>query len=738
MKFARFSYTRIMGFSFLLMALAVLTGIPAHAQESQAPRQLDRVEVLPPERRAAPAPARRSDRGTESDQASQSEAPSAQENQAPSPPSTTIGPATMSLVEGKSGVSMGAASLPAQVQTITPQDIQQLNVYGGYANLFSKVAGVKASNYGQGQMGTPITMRGFRSGIGSDIGIFVDGVPQNFPSCTSISGKSEISWVAPEVIERVEIIKGPFSALYGDFAMGGVVNIITKKVEPSSSVSSYGGSFGMYRAFGILSSEAAMPTPFLAHEYFTIDGYRDNAQLHQWSPFNKVSVPLWGGTLSLRYNYFQSDWGAPGYWPVDWVKSGLVNRKQAFNTTDGGRQKRYELVMTYAPACGERGLYTTLYVADYQSFRYASFLPFGSSQFARQDDRKYWGGRMYYNLVFGDIGSLIVGGETRQDSGEAQQYNTYRTRRTTNTYDYDLRLSNWAVFLQGQIKPSELVKIVGGVRWDYFWLDIDNITRPQNSGKGYPLIRSPKIGFVMTPTENFNIFGNIGCGFRSPSNLEMSPYKAGTRTDFGLDPALVQTYDIGCNASVFGNLYVAADYYQTNMQREIRMVNNNPVVIGDTVRKGYELEAKYYPSDAINFFASYAWVETKVIDPSTPGRILVPEISEHSIKAGVSMQRDFGPYGKVMADLYYEYYSGAPYYRSSGTAAQLATPIFGPDFDLYNMKLSYSGRGWSSFVSARCKPREYASDYTWVSENLLVFDPQPPWDFAAGLSYTFW
>ena len=99
-----------------------------------------------------------------------------------------------------------------------------------------------------------------------------------------------------------------------------------------------------------------------------------------------------------------------------------------------------------------------------------------------QDDRTYWGGRVYYNLVFGDMASLTVGGETRQDSGEAQQYNTVNRQRTTTTYDYDMRLSNWAMFLQGQIKPAEYFKIVGGVRWDYFRQDFDNLARPQNSG----------------------------------------------------------------------------------------------------------------------------------------------------------------------------------------------------------------------------------------------------------------
>lgn len=732
--------------SFLAAGLTAIVDVPAMAQETRASRELERVEVSPPDRRATSRATPNVDSGYGSDQPSPSGSPSSGERGASSGTATgAAGPASsLSVITGKSQVSLGATSLPAQVQVVTPQDIRELNYWGDYSNLFRKIAGVKSLSYGQGLLGTAISIRGFNMSLG--VAIFVDGVPQCFPSHTGTTGKSEISWLAPEVIEKIEIIKSPFSALYGDFVLGGVINIVTKKSEPSPSVLSSGGSFGAFRGFGVFSRETWVPTPYLVCDYYNIEGYRDNSQLDWVSPFNKISFPVLGGILSLRYNYFQADWGAPGYWPIDWVKSGLVERTTAFNTTDGGYQKRYEVVMNYAPACGERGLYASLYVENYHMMRYQMFsgptfaTAYNSSQYARQDDRTHWGGRVYYNLVFGDLGSLVVGGETRQDSGEAQQYNTVTRQRTTTTYDYDMRLSNWAVFMQGQIKPAEYLKIVGGVRWDYFRQEFSNLVMPQNSGKGFPFIQSPKIGFVLTPTTNFNIFGNIGCGFRSPANLEVSPYKANTYKDFGLEPAEVQTYDVGFNVSLFGNLYLAADYYHTYMQRDIATVNNQPVIIGNTVRKGCELEATFYPTNSPDFsvFGNYGWVSTLVIDPVTPGQFLIPEVSEHTVKGGVSIQRCFGSGRKVLADLYYQYTSGAPYYGSSGTAAFLATPIFGPDFDVYNFKLTYSGNGWSSFFSAMCKPREFSSDYTWVSNNLLVYDPPPKWDLAAGLTYTFW
>ncbi len=393
MRSDRSWYGGVLHVFVLAIALGAMALIPANAQENTVSRELERVEVLPPDRRPSRAPATRSDTGTESDQVRPSDFPAPSESDQGSRATGTISPSTQALVAGKSEVSLGAASLPAQVQTITPQDIQQLNVRGDYANLFRRTAGVKAINYGQGQIGTMINMRGFKSSAGNEVAVFIDGVPQNYPSLTMNHGASEISWLSPELIEKIEIIKGPFSAIYGDFALGGVVNIVTKKSDPAPSVKAEGGSFGNFRTLGIVSSDAWIPTPLLAEDYYTINGYRDNSQLNQWSPFNKVSCPVWGGVLSLRYNYFHSDWGAPGYWPIDWVKSGRVNRTQEYNPTDGGRNQLFQLVLNYAPACGERGLYVTLYRADFHHKRFYKFLPTTGSQSGRQDDRQYWGGR---------------------------------------------------------------------------------------------------------------------------------------------------------------------------------------------------------------------------------------------------------------------------------------------------------------------------------------------------------
>ncbi|WP_157212089.1 TonB-dependent receptor [Desulfomonile tiedjei] len=622
--------------------------------------------------------------------------------------------------------------MPAQVSVLTSQDIQRLNVRN-YSDLFSTIPGVNAYTIGQGQATHSFSFRGFSGAGGADVAIFIDGVPQNTPSTYQGStGLSEISWLPPEAIERIEVIKGPFSALYGDFAMAGVINIITKKSQPSPSLDSYGGSFGAFRALGVLSRDTWVPTPYLVDEYYRIDGYRDNSQLGSFSSFNKFSLPIAGGILSLRYNYYKAKWGAPGYLVINDVKRGLVSRRRAYNVTDGGDQRRQEIVLNYAPLCGERGLYATAYVDIWDILRLNDLQSTGY-QAAREDKRTYWGGRIYYNMVFGDVASLTAGGETRLDIASPQDHRTDGNRQYTSTnYYYDLKLSNWAWFLQGQIKPADKLKIVGGVRGDYFKMDAQNLTRPQNSGTGFPQIISPKIGAVLTPTKDFNIFGNVGFGFRSPSYLEVSPYSATSQKNFDLEPAKIDTGDVGFNVALFGNLYFAAAYYHTITQREIRLVNNVPTNIGDTLRKGYEIEAKFYPSRDVSVFASYDWVDATVINPARAGQVLVTRVPEHIIKGGIQIQRDFGFSRRLVADAYYQYTSGFPNY--SGTSA---VPIFGPDYDVYNFKLTYEGNGWSSYATARYQPREFSAPITFVLNNQMTFGPEPKWDLTSGLSYTF-
>lgn len=632
------------------------------------------------------------------------------------------------LVEDKAKISIKAEALPSQVQIITKEDIERLRTKDFY-DIFRKTPGVQPAPYGQGEVGSPFVMRGHGLSHGANVGILVDGVPQN-----DWRGMTDISWLTPELIERIEIIKGPFSAFYGNFALGGVVNIITKKKDTSPSISVSGGSFGAYRGLGLISNDTWQPTPLVSLEHYSIDGYRDNSDYRKTLFFPKITLPVLDGNLSARLSYYKSEWGAPGYHTINDIRNGLYSRKSAVNPTDNGGRENYTFVMNYTPKQSEDGLYIDAYIEDSEYFRISTFR--GSPQSELAENRRMYGGKIYYNLMPADRISAISGIEIRYDDGDFQRYPTNNGQRTgIATQDWGIKQLNLSAFLQGQAKVIEYLKLVGGVRYDYFNIDIENRVVTGNSGETNMGIFAPKIGFVLTPLKNLNIFANKGMGLRSPLASEMSPNTTARPKNFDLKPAKVHSWDVGFNTNIFEKFYLAFNYYQTKMEKEIRIVANN-VNTADSKRNGYEVEAKFYATSELALFANYSWLDAKWEDPVEAGQRVgqykIPDLAEHLISFGIEYTKQICKDSKLLLDLYYSYTGSAPYYVGTET-----NPRKGPVYDIYTVKATYKLKNWSTFVSTAYQPREYSSDGMWSSGGLVYINPKPVWDVSAGVKYQF-
>lgn len=127
-------------------------------------------------------------------------------------------------------------SAPAPSATIIDSQEIEGEYYEKALYILQKVPGVVIQDYGQGAVASQFSMRGLRLGHNTGVAIFVDGVPIN-ESTSHGDGYGDFNTIIPEDIDYIEVIKGPSSALYGQFARAGVVNIITKR----------GGNFGLYK-----------------------------------------------------------------------------------------------------------------------------------------------------------------------------------------------------------------------------------------------------------------------------------------------------------------------------------------------------------------------------------------------------------------------------------------------------------------------------------------------------------
>lgn len=632
-------------------------------------------------------------------------------------------------------ITTRSEGLPANVNIITREDIKRIPYTGSYLDLFRQAPGVYVTKYPGGDFGDRIGMRGFSSGHGVQTAFFVDGMPMNV--LDYFHGTADIAWLVPEMIERIEIIKGPFSALYGDFALGGVINIITKTADSAPSLTINGGTHTTGQAVGVLSDASwkISPwqfTPFLVWEGFTREGYRLNNQYKRGQFFNKITFPLWGGKLSGRVHYVARTWGDPGYIRMDSIKAGLLSRRDAVNGSDRGDSEMANVVFNYRPEGGEEGLHADFWYAYHGHNTGRTFPP--SPQSRRDSFQHYFGWKVLYDYRPLENLSIMVGNDLRYDQVSQIQWNTISYYNFLNqTRQYKFHQFSTGLFAQGQYKPFTFFKLVGGLRFDQFQVDVDNQLFPQNSGNASPNKFSPKVGFVVTPYKNINIFANYGQGFRSPGVLEWSPASPTQRANFDMGLAELETYDAGFNAWVHDRLYVAFDYYITRYTGEQWL---NPATatyenLGTSKRNGLEVEARIFLTNELAIYGNYAAVRARLKNPQTPGAYYITGVPPNQSVVGLEYQKPWAEGQQQLGVSFYYYRIGRTPYNTTGT-------MIGSQFDQYSSRITYQYKNWLASLNITLTPRKYASDIYTVSGNQFAYTPWPKWEVFGGLKYKFY
>ncbi len=200
-------------------------------------------------------------------------------------PSIVVTPYYLPVAIGQAGSS---------VTVITRDEIARSSPTS-VTELLRTVPGVAVSQSGGAGGLTEVRLRGGESGHTL---VLVDGVRVNDP--TTANNEFDFAAISPDMIERIEILRGPQSSIYGSDAMGGVVNIITRKAQgaPSFSATVEGGSYGTHverLSGGIAKGDFSM---LMSGEHAAASGFSavGNRDHDEPDGFDK-----WTGTISGRY-----------------------------------------------------------------------------------------------------------------------------------------------------------------------------------------------------------------------------------------------------------------------------------------------------------------------------------------------------------------------------------------------------------------------------------------------------
>ncbi len=667
------------------------------------------------------------------------------------PQVTVVGQEDYVDLQGKrADVTVDSTGLPSAVTVITADEVGTLNIGRDISNIFRRVPGVVANNIDQGDTGNGFRMRGFatQGTHGADTAVYIDGVPQNMPSSQAGAGHGPafLEWLTPDMIGRIDVIKGPVSALYGDQNRAGAVDIRTANggEVPSSvgvALDRYDGKRMSLVLSNTFSTQPDSPEiqSLLIADVFRAHSYRRDGRTERDNLFWKLSTRVGDGQYSLRFNHYRSESTAAGYLLLDDLEAGRVSpRSTQYGLPGFGSGERTALVFHRAPAAGEAGWYATLYGETFERER-------GIANSAVQhtvgsDDRHFYGGRFAWNAVWNDDAALMAGVELRRDRGDAQR-RIWRNYVPTANYvnDQGLDLLTYGVFVQGQYKPFANLKLLGGVRHDRFDYEIHNRKMPAASTDYRAGVTTPRLGLVWTAMPRLDLFANVAQGFRSPAAEQISgsgptgPLGAPGGTIYDVSPSKVRSHDIGFTATPAQGWSVSGvAYHILNEDEIIAQPDGSYRSAGETTRKGYELETRWQATRAVSLYASYGRIlEARANNPlpNTGPRLSVPR---HLLKAGAQYRRRLtGATLTLNADAYLT--AGNPYYVGT-PQIQLRTM---PTYTRYDLRatLDWKQTQWTTY--AILQPRRFAGDIAYGSSAGLLVSPQPRLQFGVAMRYFF-
>lgn len=526
----------------------------------------------------------------------------------------------------------------ATEQTIRERDFS-LRPHNTVWEILNNLPGLIAGQHAGGGKAMQYFLRGFDNDHGTDIAIFVDGVPVNMVSHAHGQGYADLNFLIPEVVDYVDFYKGPYFTLWGDFANSGVVNFVTKEDTAENSLQALGGFFNTMRYTGILSPQLGPVQTVIANEIYFTDGPFDHPDnFMKYNFFGKFTLdPTPDSKLSLWTSFYTGDWDASGQIPLRAVRSGLLDRFGSLDPTEGGKSDRQTINLLYtATPSPEESWFGQLYFSRYKFTLYSNFTffrddPLRGDGIEQNDSRVLFGGRLRYSRVWG-LGNLPVqstfGLETRNDDADVGLFRQEKRRRFATTTKTAIWESSFSGYTQHELFLREWIRFIAGLRGDVFLFDV-NDRLPVRAGDGVRYqgnttdgIVSPKASLILSPFlntqslwRNTDFFVNFGMGFHSNDARDaIQPGGAALARSTG--------GELGVRTTLWNRLDLATALWVLDLDSELVFVGDEGTTeaSGPTRRWGIDGEIRYqmFPWLFADFDLTYADPRFRVTGEAIP------------------------------------------------------------------------------------------------------------------------
>ena len=494
-----------------------------------------------------------------------------------------------SLVVNGSRLSQTKTEIGSSVSIITAEDLEELD-FDFAVDAIASAPGVTVNQNGPFGGFASIRIRGAASG---QTLVLIDGVPVNDPS--SPGGGYDFARLDTDSIERIEILKGPQSTLWGTDAIGGVVSIVTKKPEDGISGSTFGefGSFNTFRGGTSIGTAGDAGDIRFAVTGTSSDGIskadRDNGNPEE-DDYESITLSSNGGLnlpndMRLDGNILWSDSKAD-FDGFIFGAQGNVGDSDDVNETDelsGNASLKLPLF---------DGRLQNEFLIGYTEIDRANFsggLPSFSSG----------GERMLYRYQ----GTAEINGQNTLAFGaEREETETQTAERTID-----------GLFALYEFKPIESFTLTGGIRLD----DHDQFGS-ETTGR---------IAAAYAPNDQITLSASWGQGFKAPTLFQSTFICCGeTEPNLNLQPESSEGFDIGIQVRTEdGRGQFELTYFDQETEDQIAFGATGYENIEMVESRGVELAGSYRVTDWFTLSANYSYIDAE--DGTGSQLIRVPEHS---------------------------------------------------------------------------------------------------------------
>ncbi|MFC5511641.1 TonB-dependent receptor [Massilia jejuensis] len=618
------------------------------------------------------------------------------------------------LVEGSRLSQLGIAE-SANAGSVGQKELAARTTYRP-GEMLEAMPGLIASQHSGEGKANQFYLRGFNLDHGTDLATWVDGMPVNQRSHAHGQGWTDVNFLIPEVVGRLDYRKGPYASHDGDFAAAGSAEIsyVNRLVKSVAGVTA--GQHGFARTVLAGSPDVAGGTLLYALELMNNDGpWTRPDDYRKRNGVLRYSRGYANNGWSVTAMAYRGTWNATDQIPLRALEDGSLGRFDAVDGSSGGSARRYSLSGNWRQSGTDSTSKASAYVIRNQLDLYSNFTyfmndPVNGDQFAQPDRRVTSGldAAHTFHLHRGTrmASDLTVGARLQNDNIFNGLYDTRARRRLATTREDHIVETSGGLFVESAMRWGEALRGVAGVRVDRFRFDVES-DLAVNTGRAYDTQASPSFSLIFAPLASTEFYVNYGHGFHSnDARGTVASIDPKTRDPLERAPGLARArgMELGMRTEAVRKMQTAVSLYRLDFDSELTYIGDAGTTEAGGASRRYGVELSHYwrPMKwlSVDFDAAYARARSRNGD-HIPGA--VEGVGQLALTAD-----KLGPWSGALR---LRYFGPRPLVEDNSVRSSASTTL--------NGRIGYkAGKDWQLELEAfnLTNRRDSAIDYYYASQ----------------------